>query len=81
MSKDLYAADIAITEAIDLSDVELRCRALVHKMVVPIIDLAKTNLDYNASKNDHINRLEISQDDFKHKIHTMGVNLNSLPKL
>lgn len=80
-TKELYAADAALTEAMDLSDVEMKCRALVHQMVLPVIDLCKNNLEHNASKNDVLTKIEGSIDDLRHRLSTCNSTLSSLPKL
>ena len=72
---------MALTEAMDLSDVEMKCRSLVHQMIVPVIKLAQTNVEYNASKNECIKKLEHEIETLKSRLLGNDRNISSMPKI
>ena len=52
LSKSISAADAALGEAMNLQEVEEKCRNLVHQILVPVLELTRRNIEFNTSKND-----------------------------
>jgi hypothetical protein len=49
---------VALGEAMNLSEVEEKCRNMIHQMVVPVIELTRSNIEFNSNKNDKLLALE-----------------------